>query len=115
MCCAPTLCPAYICGQDIDPDPKKTSFYLAMQQCEGVLLVLDEEATATTRIWCCFEEVFFCLYVSHTEKKFSDSLGSSLRLSLRAHNECLAMDLKPSCVVHACTGNDHPEREEAQA
>ena len=28
-----------------------------MQQCEGVVLVLDEVATATTRIWCCFEEV----------------------------------------------------------
>ena len=43
--------------QDIDPDPKKTSFFLAMQQCVGVVLVLDEEATATRRSWCCFEEV----------------------------------------------------------
>ena len=45
------------CAQDIDPDPKKTSFFLAMQQCMGVVLVLDEVATATTRSWCCFEEV----------------------------------------------------------
>jgi len=50
----------FLCGKDIDPDPKKTSFFLAMKQCEGVLLVLDEEATATTRIWCCFEEVLSC-------------------------------------------------------
>ena len=43
-------------AQDIDPDPRRTSFYLAMQQCEGVLLVLDDEATPFTRVWCCFEE-----------------------------------------------------------
>ena len=38
-------------ASDIDPDPKKTSFYLAMLQSEGVLLLLDDEATPFTRIW----------------------------------------------------------------
>ena len=39
-------------SEDIDPDPLKTSFFLAMQQCEGVLLVLDKEATPFKRSWC---------------------------------------------------------------
>lgn len=41
---------------NIDPDPRKTSFYRAMQQCEGVLLCLDAIAKPFSRIWCCFEE-----------------------------------------------------------
>ena len=41
---------------NIHPDPRQTSFYRAMQQCEGVLLCLDRKATPFTRIWCCFEE-----------------------------------------------------------
>ena len=40
----------------ISRNPRKTSFYKAMQLCRGVLLVLDSEATPFTRIWCCFEE-----------------------------------------------------------
>lgn len=40
---------------NIDPDPRKTSFYRAMQQCEGVLLCLDSMAKPFTRIWCSFE------------------------------------------------------------
>eukprot|EP00658_Telonema_sp_P-2_P073131 TRINITY_DN62185_c0_g1_i1.p1 TRINITY_DN62185_c0_g1~~TRINITY_DN62185_c0_g1_i1.p1 ORF type:complete len:288 (+),score=35.60 TRINITY_DN62185_c0_g1_i1:104-967(+) len=43
-------------SQEIDPDPLKTSFFLAMQLCEGVLLVLDSLGTPFTRAWCCFEE-----------------------------------------------------------
>jgi len=34
---------------------KETSFYKAMQLAEGVLLILDSEATPFTRMWCCFE------------------------------------------------------------
>merc|ERR1712086_576798 len=41
-------------------DPKKTSFYLAMQMCSFVLLVLDKDATPFSRIWCCFEESMLC-------------------------------------------------------
>lgn len=41
---------------DIPDDPKKSSFYMAMQQSEGVLLCLDKLATPFKRIWCCFEE-----------------------------------------------------------
>jgi hypothetical protein len=51
---------------NIDPDPRKTSFYKAMQQCEGVLLCLDSFANPFTRIWCCFEEA---MIVNDGEKK----------------------------------------------
>ncbi|CAE7516786.1 unnamed protein product [Symbiodinium necroappetens] len=40
----------------MSPNPRKTSFYKAMQLCQGVLLVLDAKATPFRRIWCCFEE-----------------------------------------------------------
>ena len=36
---------------EIDPDPRKSSFYLAMELCDYVLLVLDENGTPFTRIW----------------------------------------------------------------
>ena len=36
---------------DISDDPKKTSFYLAMEMCSFVLLVLDKSATPFSRIW----------------------------------------------------------------
>ena len=37
-------------------DPKQTPFFKAMQLCEGVLVILDKEATPFQRIWCCFEQ-----------------------------------------------------------
>ena len=37
-------------------DPRESSFFRAMQLADGVLLVLDPEATPFTRIWCAFEE-----------------------------------------------------------
>ena len=43
-------------GSDIATDPRQTSFYKAMQLSEGVLVVLDKDATPFTRIWCCFEQ-----------------------------------------------------------
>eukprot|EP00931_Biecheleriopsis_adriatica_P086851 TRINITY_DN6141_c0_g1_i1.p1 TRINITY_DN6141_c0_g1~~TRINITY_DN6141_c0_g1_i1.p1 ORF type:complete len:742 (-),score=184.38 TRINITY_DN6141_c0_g1_i1:56-2281(-) len=43
-------------GTDLAVDPMKSSFLKAMVRCDGVLLVLDAEATPFTRIWCCFEE-----------------------------------------------------------
>ena len=42
--------------EDISQNPRKSSFYKAMQLCHGVLLVLDSQATPFRRIWCCFEE-----------------------------------------------------------
>merc|ERR1740117_270677 len=45
---------------DISDAPKKTSFYLAMEMCSFVLLVLDKDATPFSRIWCCFEESMLC-------------------------------------------------------
>ena len=41
---------------DIMCNPRSTSFYRAMQMCEGVLLVLDSAGTPFQRIWCCFEQ-----------------------------------------------------------
>jgi len=43
-------------GEDLAKDPRKTSFYRAMQISKGVLLILDEAATPFVRVWCCFEE-----------------------------------------------------------
>ena len=36
---------------EINPDPKQSSFYLAMALCDYVLIVLDENGTPFTRIW----------------------------------------------------------------
>ena len=46
----------HILGEAISDNPRKTSFFKAMQLCQGVLLVLDMLCTPFTRIWCCFEE-----------------------------------------------------------
>ena len=43
-------------NDDIPDNPRKSSFYFALKSCEGVILVLDTNATAFSRIWCCFEE-----------------------------------------------------------
>jgi len=43
-------------GAEITADPKDSAFFKAMQECEGVVVVLDEDATPFTRIWCCFEQ-----------------------------------------------------------
>lgn len=43
-------------NQDINPNPQKTSFYMALRQCEGMLLCLDTLGTPFHRIWCCFEQ-----------------------------------------------------------
>ncbi|CAE8636369.1 unnamed protein product, partial [Polarella glacialis] len=43
-------------GVDLGSDPMQSSFLKAMEVSEGVLLILDPEATPFQRIWCCFEE-----------------------------------------------------------
>eukprot|EP00930_Biecheleria_cincta_P034306 TRINITY_DN23728_c0_g1_i1.p1 TRINITY_DN23728_c0_g1~~TRINITY_DN23728_c0_g1_i1.p1 ORF type:complete len:719 (-),score=115.95 TRINITY_DN23728_c0_g1_i1:85-2241(-) len=43
-------------GLDLTMDPRETSFFRAMRNSVGVLLILDETATPFGRIWCCFEE-----------------------------------------------------------
>ncbi|CAE7470339.1 hprA, partial [Symbiodinium microadriaticum] len=43
-------------GTDLTHDPLHSSFFRAMCLCEGVLLVLDQDATPFRRIWCCFEQ-----------------------------------------------------------
>ena len=49
----------------ISDNPRKTSFYKAMQLCCGVLLVLDSNATPFSRIWCCFEESIAVQHLNH--------------------------------------------------
>ncbi|CAJ1403558.1 unnamed protein product [Effrenium voratum] len=41
---------------DLGVNPRRSSFYRAMQRCQGVVLLLDDQATPFLRIWCCFEE-----------------------------------------------------------
>ena len=48
--------PQHALEDAISDNPRRTSFYKAMQLCYGVLLVLDSNATPFSRIWCCFEE-----------------------------------------------------------
>eukprot|EP00930_Biecheleria_cincta_P000992 TRINITY_DN102171_c0_g1_i1.p1 TRINITY_DN102171_c0_g1~~TRINITY_DN102171_c0_g1_i1.p1 ORF type:complete len:1056 (-),score=146.04 TRINITY_DN102171_c0_g1_i1:67-3234(-) len=43
-------------GKDLGRDPMQSSFLRAMEASTGVLLILDKDCTAFTRIWCCFEE-----------------------------------------------------------
>ncbi|CAE8725135.1 unnamed protein product, partial [Polarella glacialis] len=43
-------------GVDLGSDPMQSSFLKAMELSEGVLLILDPEATPFSRVWCCFEE-----------------------------------------------------------
>ena len=54
-------------GEDIPADPKESSFYKAMQLCEGVLVILDKDATPFTRVWCCFESCSWS-FQTHTLK-----------------------------------------------
>ncbi|CAE8720643.1 unnamed protein product [Polarella glacialis] len=42
-------------GVDLGSDPMQSSFLKAMELSQGVLLILDPEATPFLRIWCCFE------------------------------------------------------------
>ena len=44
-------------------DLTETSFYRAMQKADGVLLILDQEATPFARMWCSFE-----IYIAITSK-----------------------------------------------
>jgi len=43
-------------GGEISQDPQETSFFRALSRSEGVLVVLDENSTPFTRVWCAFEE-----------------------------------------------------------
>ena len=36
-------------------DPRETPFFKAMQLCDGVLVIVDKNATPFTRVWCCYE------------------------------------------------------------
>ena len=43
-------------ADDIPENPRRSAFYFALQECQGIILVLDKEATPFTRAWCIFEE-----------------------------------------------------------
>eukprot|EP00927_Polykrikos_kofoidii_P085765 TRINITY_DN9412_c0_g1_i1.p1 TRINITY_DN9412_c0_g1~~TRINITY_DN9412_c0_g1_i1.p1 ORF type:complete len:864 (+),score=134.81 TRINITY_DN9412_c0_g1_i1:140-2731(+) len=42
-------------GFELKPNPKDTSFFRALQKCDGMLVMLDREATVLDRAWCCYE------------------------------------------------------------
>ena len=52
-------------------NPRQTSFYQAMRNCEGVLLVLDQDAIPFKRIWCNFE---LSMVVRDTSRDDDDQL-----------------------------------------
>lgn len=41
----------HMLGEDISTNPKESAFFRAMEQCVGILLVLDKYATPFTRVW----------------------------------------------------------------
>ena len=43
-------------ADEIPENPRKSAFYFALQECRGIILVLDEDATPFRRAWCMFEE-----------------------------------------------------------
>ena len=43
-------------ADEIPENPRKSAFYFALQECRGIILVLDEDATPFSRAWCIFEE-----------------------------------------------------------
>ena len=43
-------------ADEIPENPRKSAFYFALQECLGIILVLDEDATPFSRAWCIFEE-----------------------------------------------------------
>eukprot|EP00435_Cladocopium_sp_Y103_P053411 s735_g17.t1 len=54
---------------DVGENPRRSSFYRAMQRCEGVVLLLDDQATPFLRIWCCFEEAIAVEKRNGTERR----------------------------------------------
>lgn len=54
---------------DVGENPRRSSFYRAMQRCEGVVLLLDDQATPFLRIWCCFEEAIAVEKRNATERR----------------------------------------------
>lgn len=54
---------------DVGENPRRSSFYRAMQRCEGVVLLLDDQATPFRRIWCCFEEAIAVEKRNGTERR----------------------------------------------
>ena len=37
-------------------DPNDSPFLMAIQQCDGVVVLLDDKATTFKRMWCCYEK-----------------------------------------------------------
>jgi len=99
-------------GADIAADPQATSFFLAMCRSEGVLVVLDENSTPFTRVWCAFEEA--CATRSEvTQKEMLLDIATSHSWKDRqsvGHDACiLTSGLTPSESLkdQACTGVGH--------
>lgn len=54
-------------NEELSKDPSDSSFYKAMIQSTGILLVLDTDGTPFTRIWCAYE-IYIGLVASEQDK-----------------------------------------------
>eukprot|EP00927_Polykrikos_kofoidii_P040964 TRINITY_DN3490_c0_g6_i1.p1 TRINITY_DN3490_c0_g6~~TRINITY_DN3490_c0_g6_i1.p1 ORF type:complete len:1891 (+),score=244.04 TRINITY_DN3490_c0_g6_i1:141-5813(+) len=57
-------------GAEVVSNPAETSFMKAMRNCVGVLLVLDDQATPFSRVWCCYEEALAVTPDPETDKNW---------------------------------------------
>jgi len=64
-------------GKDLGTDPSNSSFMRAMENAEGVLLILDPDATPFTRIWCCFEESVTVMGLGSRQNRLLFDIGTT--------------------------------------
>mmetsp|Transcript_134840 Transcript_134840/g.430639 ORF Transcript_134840/g.430639 Transcript_134840/m.430639 type:complete len:824 (+) Transcript_134840:133-2604(+) len=77
-------------GAEIQVDPRETSFFKAMSACDGVLLVLDREATPFTRVWCCYEEA-----VAVSTHRLGEDIDRTRILNSVAGRPLAELDMEP--------------------
>lgn len=70
-------------GTELGRDPMQSSFLKAMEVSDGVLLILDPNATPFNRIWCCFEAGIFMLAARGLLEVTDDEGRSSLQRILQ--------------------------------
>lgn len=73
-------------GKELGNDPMASSFLKAMARSAGVLLILDKDCTAFTRVWCCFEEGVVTL-AARNKLKTSGIQGERATLAALAHRD----------------------------
>ncbi|CAK9092628.1 Uncharacterized protein SCF082_LOCUS43588 [Durusdinium trenchii] len=98
-------------GNDLRFNPKETSFFRAMQISEGLLLILDPDATPFSRTWCCFE-----LSMAMTETQLLLDIASVAKATSQAElltDGLTARELhNENCVCAGLGGKEKARREE---